>query len=89
MVKVKISIPLTEPMNKNEYKTQLMKALKLGEGKDISSLVDDKLELFFGPEIEGKHQDGNVPPFYVSLNILDKIIHNAMLDFGASHNLMP
>jgi hypothetical protein len=30
-----------------------------------------------------------VPPFYVSLNIHDKILHNAMFDSGASHNLMP
>jgi FtsZ-interacting cell division protein YlmF len=39
--------------------------------------------------VEGKFQGGSVPPFYVSLNIHDKILHNAMLDSGASHNLMP
>jgi hypothetical protein len=30
-----------------------------------------------------------VAPFYISLNIHDLILHNAMLDSGASHNLMP
>ena len=30
-----------------------------------------------------------MPPFYVSLNIHDLILHNAMLYSGASHNLMP
>ena len=30
-----------------------------------------------------------VPPFYVSLNFHDKILHNAMHDSGASHNLIP
>ena len=45
--------------------------------------------MFFGPEVEGKYQEGVIPPFYVSLNIHDKILHNAMLDSGASHNLMP
>jgi len=30
-----------------------------------------------------------VPPFYISLTIHDQILHNAMLDSGASHNLMP
>ena len=30
-----------------------------------------------------------VPPFYLSLNVHDMIVHNAMLDFGASHNLIP
>ena len=29
------------------------------------------------------------PPFYVSLNVHDIILHNSVLDFGASHNLMP
>jgi len=27
-------------------------------------------------------------PFYVTLNIHDKMLHNCMLDFRASHNLM-
>ena len=52
-------------------------------------LIDDKPQLLFGPEVEGKYQEGVVPPFYVSLNIHDRILHNAMLDSGASHNLMP
>ena len=29
------------------------------------------------------------PPFYISLNIHDKVLHNCLLDSGASHNLMP
>jgi len=44
--------------------------------------------LLFGPQTENiRHVD--VPPFYISLNVHDKILHNAMLDLGASHNLMP
>jgi hypothetical protein len=34
-------------------------------------------------------QDDSCPPFYISLNIHDKILHNYLLDSGASHNLMP
>ena len=30
-----------------------------------------------------------LPPFYLSLNVHDMVIHNAMLDLGASHNMMP
>lgn len=66
-----------------------MKALKVGEGTDYTRLVDDKPELLFGLEVEGKPQYGNFPLFYVDLNILDKILHNVMLNSGASHNLMP
>ena len=40
-------------------------------------------------KIEGRYQEGPVPPFYVSLNVHDKIFHNTMHDSGASHNLMP
>ena len=50
---------------------------------------DDQPEFIFGPDVNGKHQDGSVPPFYISLTINDQILHNAMLDSGASHNLMP
>jgi hypothetical protein len=43
----------------------------------------------FGPEVEEKTNNSLVPPFYISLNIHNLILHNAMLDSGASHNLMP
>jgi hypothetical protein len=29
------------------------------------------------------------PPFYTSLNIHDKVLHNCLMDSGESHNLMP
>lgn len=51
-------------------------------------LTDDHPAILFGPKIEDKHQDGEVPSFYVRLNVYDVILHNAMLDLGASHNLM-
>ena len=33
--------------------------------------------------------DDEAPPFYLSLNVHDMIVHKAMIDSGASHNLMP
>ena len=33
--------------------------------------------------------DDNSPSFYVSLTIHDKMLHNYLLDTGASHNLIP
>jgi ribonuclease HI len=78
-------------MNKNAYRSQVIKALNIepGVGTDTMNIVDDQPELLFGPEVEGKYESGYVPPFYISLNIHDKTLHNAMLDSGASHNLMP
>jgi len=39
--------------------------------------------------VNGTHQQGGIPRFYISLNIHEKILHNVMLDSGASHNLIP
>jgi ribonuclease HI len=53
------------------------------------NLTDDQPELLFGPEVDGQANNGVVAPFYIILNIHDLVLHNAMLDLGASHNMMP
>jgi ribonuclease HI len=35
-----------------------------------------------------EYRDDSSPPFYTSLNIHDKVLHNYLMDSGASHNLM-
>ena len=87
--KIKITIPLTELITVYRYRSQIFKVFDIGNEADTLNLTNDKPELLFGPKIEGEYQEGTVSPFYVSLNIRDKILHNAMLDSGASHNLMP
>ena len=51
------------------------------------NLQDDKPAVVLSPTT--KPADDNSPSFYVSLTIHDKILHNCLLDTGASHNLMP
>lgn len=41
----------------------------------------------FRPQIENNKD--YVAPFYITLNVHDHLLHNYMLDSGASHNLMP
>ena len=41
----------------------------------------------FGPHVE--EHGLATPPFYVTLVIHDLLLHNCMLDFGASHNIFP
>jgi hypothetical protein len=53
------------------------------------NVFDDKLELLFGPKVEGQTYNGCVLPFYISLNIHDKTLQNTMMDSDTSHNLMP
>ena len=40
-----------------------------------------------GPMVEDR--DDSSPPFYTSLNIHDKVLHNFLMDSRESHNLMP
>jgi hypothetical protein len=87
--KLKIVVPLSELAKHDAYRTQINRSLKITGTEDSVNVFDDQPELIFGPEVNGKPLEGGIPPFYVSLNIHDKILHNAMFDSGASHNLMP
>ena len=53
------------------------------------NIQDDHPSIFFGPCVEESSDADEVPPFYASLKIHDMTLHNAMLESGASHNLMP
>jgi hypothetical protein len=53
------------------------------------NVQDDHPAVLFSPRV-GKNSDAEeVPPFYAILKIHDMTLQNAMLDSGASHNLMP
>ena len=57
---------------------------------DILELTKDNPTIILGSKIDSvDNEDEEVPPFYMSLNVHDMVLHNAMLDLGASHNLMP
>ena len=56
---------------------------------DMLNVEDDQPELIFGPALDGESPDSDVPLFYISLRLHDFVLHNAMFDSGASHNLMP
>jgi hypothetical protein len=75
-------------MDKNAYRSQVIKSLNIEEGTNTINFVDDQPKLLFSLEVDGKPENGTVPPFYISLNIHDKTMHNAKLDSGASHNFM-
>jgi hypothetical protein len=87
--KVKIPMPLTELMKNDIFKSAILKSLepKTSSSADFVNLQDDKPTVTIGPMIEDR--DDSCPPFYISLNVHDKILHNCLLDSGASHNLMP
>ena len=88
--KLKISVPFNELLRNTEYRNTITKMVKnQGEWQsDILELNDDNPAISFGSKVENLESE-EVPPFYLSLNVHDKVVHNAMLDSGASHNLMP
>lgn len=87
--KLKIAIPLSELAKHDIYKQQIKKSLQLTCNKDNVNVLDDTRELLFSPEVDGKTAVTGILPFYVSLHVHDKILHTAIFDSGASHNLMP
>ena len=57
---------------------------------DILELNEGKPTIILGSKIDSvDSEDEQVPPFYMSLNVHDMVLHSSMLDLGASHNLMP
>ena len=54
---------------------------------DEINLEDDKPNITFGPHFKGARD--TISPFYITLNVHDRLLHNCMLESGASHNVMP
>ena len=88
--KIKIPIPLVELAKKPVYRKQITKVIGISElesQSNVLNLEDDKPNITFGPHFEGAKD--TVAPFYITLNVYDQLLHNCMLDSGASHNVMP
>jgi hypothetical protein len=88
--KIRIHVPLTKLDKHEEFKKRFSEILQSEVSclsTDSINLQDEKLAVILGPMVEGR--DDSSPPFYTSLNIHDKVLHNCLMDSGASHNLMP
>jgi hypothetical protein len=88
--KIKIPIPLVELAKNPIYRKQIAKMINFSEKEsqaDSINLEDDRPIVSFGPHVEGPKD--TVAPFFITLTIFDHLLHNCMLDSGASHNVMP
>jgi ribonuclease HI len=88
--KIRIPVPLSELVKHEDFKKSLSKLLQpepSSYSTDSVNLQDENPTVILGPMIEDR--DDSSPPFYTSLNIHDKVLHNCLMDSGASHNLMP
>jgi len=89
IAKLKVSIPLPKLVKNSHYKHHVSRILQIDPLSGMVNVKNDHPELIFGLAIEGQLEDSEVPPFYLSLRLHEYILHNAMLDSRASHNLMP
>jgi ribonuclease HI/uncharacterized small protein (DUF1192 family) len=88
--KIRIPVPLTELIKHEGFKkrfSELLQSESTSLPTDSINFQDEKPAVILGPMIEDR--DDSSPPFYTSLNIHDKVLHNCLMDSGASHNLMP
>jgi hypothetical protein len=88
--KIKILVHFLELVKNENFKRYLSKMLHPKPSSyptDSVSLQDEKPVVMLGPLVEDR--DDSSPPFYTSLNIHDKVMHNCSMDSWESHNLMP
>jgi hypothetical protein len=83
-------MPLLELVKQKYFKKSLSKLLQpepSSYSKYSLSLQDANPIVILGPMVE--YRDDSSPPFYTSLNIHDKVLHNYLMDSRASHNIIP
>jgi hypothetical protein len=88
--KIKIYVPLLELMKTEPFRKIVLKYLQYPAqvaSLDTINLEDENPAITIAPHIEDRTDTS--PPLYISLNVHDKILHNYLMDYGASHNVMP
>jgi hypothetical protein len=88
--KIRIPVPLSELVKNEDFKKSISKLLQFEPPQpsmDSINLQYEKPVVILGPMVEDR--DDSSPPFNTSLNIHDKVLHNCLMDSGASHNLIP
>jgi hypothetical protein len=83
-------VPLVELAKIPTYRKQIAKMINFSDVEshvDVINLEYDKPTIMFGPHFENARDF--FAPFYITLIKHDHLLHNYMLDSGASHNVMP
>jgi len=79
--KIKIPVPLTEFLKNKPFKKSIMKVLHPTPSSIsfvVISLQDENPTITLGPCIE--YGSDASPPFFISLNAHDKILHHCLMD---------
>lgn len=86
--KIKIPVPLLKLLKNPAYKESFKSMLQPPLTPDSVNLEDEHPTIYLGCHVQDQNDDSS-PPFSLSLNIHETLLHNWLLDFGAFHNLMP
>ena len=84
----------TELMKNPSYKNSVLKMIGSANSHPLSNIVnlqEESPKIFIGLALAEKTENeaGASPPFYITLTIHEQMIHNCLLDLGASQKLMP
>jgi hypothetical protein len=85
--KIRIPIPLLEITKNTVYRKQVMKMIDCSIATtqpNTLNIHDERPIVMFGPHIEERGEA--MAPFFISLTFHEHLLHNCMLDSGASHN---
>jgi hypothetical protein len=88
MAKMKIFVPFNKLIRKGKCQEKIIKMLKMGGTPDTLNVQDDHPAILFGSGIEETSDIEDVPSLYIIVKVHNMTLHNAILDSGASHNLM-
>ena len=85
---------MTKLIKNPSYKETVLKVMNVPSNHPISDTVnlqEENPRIFIGSALAEKTENeaGASPPFYITLTVHEQMIHNCLLDSGASHNLMP
>jgi hypothetical protein len=72
------------------YRKKISKMINFSDNESqvgVINLEDDKPNTIFGPHFEGARDI--VASLYIALIANNHLLHNCMLDSGASHNVIP
>ena len=75
--RIKIPIPLVELAKNPAYRKQITKVIGCSDQEsqsDVINLEDDKPNITFVPHFEGARD--TFTPFYITLNVQDRLLHN-------------
>ena len=92
--KVKIHVPLIELMKIPSFRDPAYRMLKTKSNEtpsDVINLHDEHSTSFVSSSSPDKVEKKSYfpPPFYITLMVHEKMLHNCLLESIASHSLMP